>query len=157
MIPIRGLTIAGMTLLLDYVSKSYFIGKLLTPMPTTIPLLPFLKLEPAWNPGVSFGIFRDLGIHTPIPFIIMSLVISLGLLYWMIKTSSLYLHVAIGFIIGGALGNVLDRIFYDAVFDFIALFYKNYTWPNFNVADMAIVLGCFMLIIDGVFFKRESV
>ncbi len=157
MISFRGLFVAAVTLLLDYVSKTYFIGKLLTPFPTTIDLLPFLKLEPAWNPGVSFGILRDLGIHSPLPFIVLSLVITGALLFWMTKTTSAYLHIAIGFIIGGALGNVLDRILYDAVFDFIALYYNQFTWPNFNIADAAIVGGCFMLIVDGVFLKREAI
>ena len=149
--------IAAGVLLLDYLSKTFLIEKLLFPTPTTITLLPFLKLEPAWNHGVSFGIFRDLGIHSPLPFIIMSLAITGGLLYWLFKTQRLYLHIALGLIMGGALGNVLDRIFYDAVFDFIALHYNHYTWPNFNVADIAIVFGCFMLLVDGLILQRESI
>ena len=111
-------------------------------------IAPFFHLTPVWNYGVSFGMFQTdsaTGAHVLIG---VALLITTIMAYVLWRTADRYLQIAIGFIIGGALGNVIDRFRFGAVVDFFDFHLNGYHWPAFNVADAAITLGVILIIID---------
>ncbi len=117
-------------------------------------LLPFLNLTHVWNRGVSFGLFNN--DHSAAWLLIaLSLVITTFFLHWLRKVDHKKLALAIGAVIGGALGNVIDRIRFDAVVDFIDFHIGNWHYPAFNVADSAIVLGIAYIVLDSLFFEPK--
>ncbi len=104
------------------------------------------NLIKVWNTGVSFSMFDDYGNFGRILLCIMSLTVCTFLLHWMIKEKHPLKVIALGLIIGGALGNVADRIRYGAVLDFLDFHIGAYHWPAFNLADTFICVGACLLI-----------
>jgi len=109
-------------------------------------LMPSLNLILVWNKGISFGMFG--GSDLSIIFAVMSVIISLGLLCWLLVAKDKFVIISLSMIIGGAMGNVIDRLRFGAVVDFIDFYIGSYHWPAFNFADSCIVVGaCIMLFI----------
>ena len=109
----------------------------------------------AWNRGVSFGMFGDGGV--PAWALALVSLASAGFLAWqMLRSTSRKGVIGFALIIGGALGNVIDRGAYGAVVDFILLHYERYSWPIFNIADTAITIGVFLILIDSLWSKSAS-
>lgn len=121
-----------------------------------IVLAPFLNLVMVWNQGVSFGIAASDASFMPLVFIGLSLAISLFMLVWLALSVVRWQAVALTFVIGGALGNIMDRIRFGAVADFIDFHVAKYHWPAFNVADSSIVLGAGILLVGTLFFEEET-
>lgn len=120
-------------------------------------ILPFFNLVHVWNRGVSFGIFNH--DHSGAWILAgMALLITALFLVWLWKADHKPMALAIGAVIGGALGNVIDRIRFGAVVDFLDFHAFGWHYPAFNVADCAVVLGIAYIILDGLFFepKRKS-
>jgi signal peptidase II len=113
----------------------------------------FLKLVLTCNSGVSFGLFNRTGINAIVFTIAAAAVIAL-LLVWLSRAQSGLLAVAIGLVIGGALGNVIDRLRFGGVIDFLYFHAGAWYWPAFNIADSAICLGVAAMLIDGFWFHR---
>ena len=109
------------------------------------PLAGFLNLVFVWNPGVSFGIFS--AAQMPLLLVVAALAIAAVLLVLLFRAEGCFAAAAYGLIIGGALGNVLDRARFGAVLDFIDVHVKQYHWPAFNIADSSICLGAGLLIL----------
>jgi signal peptidase II len=107
----------------------------------------------AWNEGINFGLFANSSEMMRIILIIISILICIGILFWAIKQRSFFLLFCASAIIGGALGNVLDRVIYGAVADFLNItccgLYNPY---SFNIADISIFLG----VIGIIFFPTEK-
>ncbi len=117
-------------------------------------ILPVFNLVHVWNRGVSFGLFNHE--HSGAWLLsLLSLAITAFFLRWLWKTDHKPLAVAIGCVIGGALGNVIDRIRFQAVVDFLDFHWGDWHYPAFNVADSAIVLGIAYIILDGLFFEPK--
>lgn len=116
----------------------------------------FFNLVMVWNHGISFGMFQS---GTPWPLIVMALVISSGFVVWMMRSSAWTQIVPLALVVGGALGNVIDRFRFGAVADFFDLHVMGWHYPAFNIADSAITIGIALLLIDGVFWepKRQKV
>ena len=160
-----GLGIAAIILILDQLSK-YWVINFLMPLdaqgvvpfyiPYSVPVLPFFDLVMVWNRGVSFGLFNNDSAWNPIILSILSVTITLILLVWMKKAGDRFLRGALGLIIGGAIGNMIDRLRFGAVADFIDLHAFGYHWPAFNIADSAICVGAAMLFIHALFAERFS-
>jgi signal peptidase II len=149
MIPARaGLLALLLTLVVDQASKLglYFGTDLVLTQPWR--LAPFVDFVVVWNRGVSYGLFQQEGGLGRWFLVILSLVAALGLGIWMRRAGSRLLAVALGLIVGGALGNAVDRVAYGAVFDFVHLHAGRWSWYVFNVADAAIVAGVIGLILD---------
>ncbi|KAA0121457.1 signal peptidase II [Methylobacterium sp. P1-11] len=149
MTPFRaGLTALVLTLVLDQATKLglYFGTDLVLTQPWQ--LAPFADLVVVWNRGVSYGLFQQEGGLGRWLLVALSLVAAIGLGIWMRRASSRLLAVALGLIVGGALGNAIDRTAYGAVFDFVHLHAGGWSWYVFNVADAAIVAGVIGLILD---------
>ncbi|WP_375275511.1 signal peptidase II [Methylorubrum thiocyanatum] len=149
MSPFRsGLIAALATLVLDQASKLglYFGTDLVMTQPWR--LAPFADFVVVWNRGVSYGMFQQEGGLGRWLLVAVSLAAALGLSLWMRRAGSRLLAVALGLIVGGALGNAIDRAAYGAVFDFVHLHAGGWSWYVFNVADAAIVAGVVGLLID---------
>jgi signal peptidase II len=121
----------------------------------------FLNLVMVWNTGISFGMFSD---NTSLEgnkglalvFIALSLVISLTLIVWLALARSRLLALSISLIVGGAIGNVIDRVRFGAVADFVDLHVSGYHWPAFNLADSCIAIGALFLVIDTLVSKDKG-
>lgn len=120
------------------------------------PITSFLNIVMVWNPGVSFGLMQTNTVYVFWALTAMALAVSLGFLVWLWRDPRPVRGVTVGLIVGGALGNVLDRIRYDAVIDFIDVYAGKYHWPAFNVADSAIVVGVVILLIETIFFSKDN-
>jgi len=119
-------------------------------------LTSFLNFVTAWNPGVAFSFFDEGGTQGKWMLIIVSLAVCLILLRWLNRADNWLTGIGIGLIVGGALGNVIDRFRFSAVFDFIDFYIGEYHWPAFNLADSAITIGVACLILDGLFPKDKG-
>ncbi|MEZ5648218.1 MAG: signal peptidase II [Alphaproteobacteria bacterium] len=148
-------SVAGAILALDQVSKWLILDYFQT-RPRVIPLAPFLNLVLVFNPGISFGLFNNYNILGPYAFILASVLIVGGLGVWAVKTVESPTRILLALIIGGALGNVLDRIRFGAVIDFLDLYSFGYHWPAFNMADSAITIGVLGLILNNLFPRAGS-
>lgn len=116
----------------------------------TIELLPFLALRKAYNEGAAFSFLSDASGWQRWFFIVLALVVIVILLVWLLRLprEEWQVRLALVLIIGGAAGNVIDRIIYGHVVDFIDVFYGSWHWPTFNVADSAITVGAALLLLD---------
>ena len=155
---ILGLLIAGCVGFLDLYSKILifnFLDNLVLSGQSQYPQLAitsFFNLVQVWNKGVSFGMFNKL---TNGKYIILAvnLMILIILLVWLYKNQIIYLTWAIALIIGGAIGNIIDRILNDSVADFLDFYIGKYHWPAFNLADSAVFLGVALLLLENYFVK----
>jgi signal peptidase II len=142
---LRYLAIATIILLLDQLSKWSALSNLQLGIPE--PVLPFMNWLLLFNPGAAFSFLAQSSGWQRWFFTIVGLVACVYIL-WLLRKSlnDKMLCVALSLILGGALGNVLDRIMYGAVVDFIDLHYANWHWPAFNIADSAICIGAALII-----------
>lgn len=150
-----GLIIATIVIALDQLSKYYVYSVILEDI-NYIAVTSFFNLIKAWNKGVSFSMFDNHGIIGVICLSAFAIIIVLFLLYLLFKEKSRCLQAAYGLIIGGAIGNVIDRIRLGAVFDFIDVYVGSYHWPAFNVADSCIFIGAFTIIIHSFLIKKDA-
>lgn len=149
-----GLCVAIVVILVDQLSK-YFVYRVMLADIEGIVVAPFFNIIKAWNTGISFSMFNNSGSLGVFLLSAASLIIVAFLVNWLRKEKTRYTQIAIGFIIGGAIGNVIDRITLGAVFDFLDAHAFGYHWPTFNVADSFICIGAFMIIFHSFFSKKE--
>ena len=125
----------------------------------SLSIMPGLNITYVHNTGAAFSFLSDAGGWQRWFFIILSSAISLVLVFWLKNhpSTGLWLAIALALILGGALGNLIDRLLLGYVIDFIDIFYKKWHWPAFNVADSAISIGVIMLIIDSFWFDHAEV
>jgi signal peptidase II len=121
-----------------------------------VQITPFLDLVMAWNKGISYGLLSQDSTAGLMALVAFSLVVIVVLAFWMVRQESRIISVAIGLIIGGALGNVVDRMVHGAVADFFLLHWSGFNWYVFNIADMAIVAGALILVYDALFSNQMS-
>lgn len=149
-----GLALAAVILALDQASKWWILDLLGVP-PHPIVVTSFFNLVLTWNQGVSFGLFGG-GAVPPLVLSLLSILIVGFLVGWLRKAQLTLTKVAIGSVIGGAIGNVIDRFIHGAVVDFLDVHIGEYHWPAFNVADSAIVVGVAMLLLESLFVRRDA-
>ncbi len=152
---VRGLIVAAAVLVLDQLSKWVILNWVMAP-PRTIALTPFFDLVLSWNTGISFGLFGGGPEAGRWLFIGLGCVIIAVLLVWMARSTRGLLVFAIGLIVGGAVGNIVDRLRFGAVADFLYFHYREYGFPAFNLADSAISIGVALILIDSLFVDRRS-
>lgn len=134
---------AGAALALDQASKSVALAALQPHVPMDV--TPFLALRLGFNTGVSFGMFATDANTFRLPLIVLTLVIIVALSVMAMRASALE-RVALSAVIGGAAGNLTDRIWRGRVTDFIDLHVAGWHWPTFNLADTVITLGVMTLL-----------
>lgn len=143
-------SIAGVALLsiaLDQLSKWYLLFVVGMPHRPPIVVTEFFSLVMVWNKGVSFGMFNHPERAMPMVLVGVAVVISAILLRLALKTSLRWERIGYAMVIGGALGNVIDRFRYGAVADFFYFHIGALGWPAFNIADASIFLGVCILLI----------
>ena len=136
-----------MAIILDQMTKWWILTSVMTP-PQRVPVTGFFDLVLVYNRGVSFGLFGGAPSWVTAALIIFAILLSVALCIWMWRADSLLLGTALGFVVGGAIGNVIDRLLHGAVVDFLDFHAAGYHWPAFNVADSAITIGVVFLILD---------
>ena len=121
-----------------------------------VPLMPLFNFTLVYNEGAAFSFLSDAGGWQRWFFILLSLSISVVLVFWLrkLKPQQKLQTVSIALILGGAIGNLIDRSLYGHVIDFIDVYYDIHHWPAFNIADSAIFVGALLLIIDS--FKNHE-
>jgi signal peptidase II len=149
------LLLSSVVILFDQITKLYFNQHL--QLGQSIELLPVLNWTLAYNYGAAFSFLHDAGGWQRWFFAIIAIVVSTGLSIWLLKLDhkAKFLSFAIALLLGGAIGNVYDRIAYGYVIDFIHVYYQTWHFPIFNVADCAISIGAAMLIIDSLFLEQK--
>lgn len=139
----------GVLIVVDQAVKQVMLALVFDP-PQILEVTGFFNLVPVWNTGVSFGFFGDSGTSRWI-LVAVALVIVVILFVWLARAGAGMVAIALVMVIGGALGNVLDRVFYGAVIDFFDIHAFGFHWPAFNIADATIVIGTALLLYDGLF------
>ena len=159
-----GLTISALVFVVDQITKLIILGPLqFSPIGCReggygcrfIELTPFFDLQMVWNRGVSFGLLRANEDLARWGLVALSFLISGVFLWWLRGAERKVTAVALGLVIGGALGNVVDRIRFGAVADFLDFNGVCFPWV-FNVADAAITVGAILLAVDMVFFTETE-
>jgi signal peptidase II len=146
-----GLVAATAALIADQGSKFallYGLGFLHMAPTQSVSLLPFFNLVMVWNPGISYGLFPASSIVGTAILALVSTAAIAGLGYWLWGMTSLSLAIGVGLVIGGALGNLIDRLVYGRVADFFHLYSFGYDFYVFNVADVAITFGAVAIIYE---------
>ena len=146
-----GLMVAALALIADQASKNlllYGFGfREMRPF-ERVDVLPFFDLVMVWNRGVSYGLLQADGPLGTVLLTLFSLAAVVALTWWLFRSEEKLLAAGLGLLIGGALGNVIDRILYGAVADFFHFYAWGWDWYVFNVADAAITIGVIMLLAD---------
>jgi signal peptidase II len=159
MTPARaGLIVAAASLAADQLSKNWLLYGLdfrSLGSAARIAVLPFFDMVMVWNPGISYGLFPAGSRIATILLIVLSLVAVAALSWWLAKAERVILAVGLGLVIGGALGNVIDRAIYGAVADFFHFYAFGHDWYVFNVADAAITVGVVVLLLEA-FVRPEK-
>jgi signal peptidase II len=154
---VRGLAAAVVVAVLDQLSKAavlgFFAGRAFGAHER---ITPFFNLVLTYNRGMSFGLFNNGAGVNALLFSLVAASIIAVLVYWLSRVDSPFLAVAIGLVIGGAIGNVIDRVRFGAVVDFLDFYLGSWHWPAFNLADSAICIGVAAMLLDGLLLRREA-
>jgi len=155
--PTAGIAVAVVSLILDQLTKYIMVERVLRPKGVTetpyftdrvIEVLPFFNLRLSWNMGISFSMFNSGETTTWALLLAVQIIITIGLLFWLRTLDRPLLHIASGLIIGGALGNIIDRALYGGVADFLDFYWQSWHFPTFNVADTCISVGAGLWLLD---------
>ncbi len=157
----KWLWLSLLTVVLDQLTKIIAETELLLHQPVAV--FPGFNLTLMYNKGAAFSFLSDAGGWQRILFVTLSTVISIFLLFWLKQITqdskqkhNHLLQIAIAFILGGAIGNLIDRAATGAVVDFIQVYYSTYYFPTFNIADSAITVGAGLLILDMLLETRRG-
>ena len=142
-----GLSIGFVVLALDHITKAWALNRLFFP-PDRIEVLSILNFVPVWNRGVSFGLLASDSPYTPWLLGGFALAVSVAMVFWMTRATTHWLVIGLGLIVGGAVGNAIDRALHGAVVDFIDVHWADLHWPAFNIADAAISIGVGFILLD---------
>jgi signal peptidase II len=151
---LKWLWLSLLVILLDQGTKYLAVNELQLYEPVAV--LPFFNFTLAYNSGAAFSFLADAGGWQRWFFVALALAISAGLVVWLyrLRANVWGEAVAITLILGGALGNVIDRLWHGHVIDFIDVYYQNWHWPAFNVADSAITVGAVLLVLQSFWVKQ---
>jgi len=150
-----GLVLAAIVVILDQVSKLWIVDRL-TASGASLHIADFFDIVLVRNRGVSFGLFNNDAAINGILFSLLAAVIVAILLVWLRRAPGSLLPAAIGLVVGGAIGNVIDRLRLGSVVDFLDFHLGAWHWPAFNLADAAICIGVGLMVIDGLLGRREA-
>jgi signal peptidase II len=145
---LRWLWLTTAVIVLDQVTKQIAQAALIPYEP--IPIAPSFNLSLMYNTGAAFSILADAGGWQRWFFVVLSATVSCFLVAWMsrLHRNERLLAIALALILGGAIGNLIDRIFFGYVIDFIQVYYASWYWPAFNIADSAITVGATLLVVS---------
>lgn len=145
--PFAGVGLAITVCLLDQLSKWVVLNHIMVP-PHSRPVTSFLNIVLAWNRGISFGLLSSNRPYSPWIFATVAFVFSGVLLLWIWRAETKTMALAFGAVLGGAIGNLADRLRFGAVTDFLDFHAYGYHWYTFNIADAAIVGGVAFILLE---------
>lgn len=148
-----GLLLATAWFALDHGTKWWIREKVMNP-PRDVPVTGFFNIVLGHNTGVSFGMLGGAGVP-PWALSLLAMAIATGLIVWLGRTRDTLVATALGLLIGGALSNGIDRLRNGAVTDFLDFHIAGWHWPAFNMADVGVVCGAALLLLDS-FVSRET-
>lgn len=150
---LKWLWLSIVVIALDQITKALASAHLVLHEP--VPVLPLFNLTLMHNSGAAFSFLAQAGGWQRWFFVAVAVAVSVALTWWLrqLQRNQLWLAVALALVLGGALGNVWDRITLGYVVDFVDIYYGAWHWPAFNIADSAISVGAIMLLVDA--FRGE--
>lgn len=148
--------LSALIIIADQITKYAASSMLLMHEPVAI--LPFFNFTLMHNTGAAFSFLADQGGWQRWFFAVLALGVSIVLAVWLyrLKAHEKRLALALSLVLGGAIGNLIDRVYYGYVIDFIDVYYNSSHWPAFNIADSAISIGAVMLVMDTFRNKEKS-
>ncbi|MCU7933248.1 MAG: signal peptidase II [Candidatus Thiodiazotropha sp. (ex Dulcina madagascariensis)] len=151
------LSLSALVILIDQVTKQFAESVLTLYEPVYV--LPFFDFTLLYNKGAAFSFLSNQGGWQRWFFIVMAIGVTLVLIAWLwrLTRQEKWTAVALSLIIGGAIGNVIDRILFGQVIDFIHLHYQEHYWPAFNIADSAITVGVAIMLFDALILSKKRV
>lgn len=149
-------TLCVSLVVLDQFSKYWVQGWLASSNGHPISLTMFLDIVLVRNQGIAYGLFQQEHYLGVLLLVALSLVIVVGLSVWIYRGTTLFRSVALAMICGGALGNLIDRAYHGYVIDFILFHVGRFSWYVFNVADVAVVVGVILLLVEDHLFHRNE-
>lgn len=152
---LRWLWLSLVMLILDQVTKQWAENTLTYGSPVEV--LPMLNWTLLYNEGAAFSFLADAGGWQRWFFSGLALIISAVIVVWLsrLKDDERWVAVSLSLILSGAIGNVIDRLLYGHVIDFIDVYYQQYHWPAFNIADSAITVGVVIMLLSAFFDGKE--
>ncbi|MDM8566547.1 signal peptidase II [Candidatus Halobeggiatoa sp. HSG11] len=153
---LRWIWISILVIILDQASKLWMDSYLSFNQPVNI--LPFFDLRLLYNTGAAWSFLADAGGWQRWFLAALAFGISIVLIVWLtrLERKQVWLAIALTLVLGGAVGNLIDRVIYGYVIDFIDIYYQQWHWPAFNIADSAISVGAVMLVIDAILEGRKE-
>jgi signal peptidase II len=154
---LKWLWLSGLMIVLDQASKWWMVSWL--SLYETVAVMPYFNLTMAHNYGAAFSFLAEAGGWQRWFFVGLAVIVSLVLIIWLakLKPAAKLEAISLSLILGGAIGNVIDRINYGYVVDFLDIYYGSYHWPAFNIADSAICIGAVLLVIDTFTHQEDQV
>ena len=150
-----GLGCAAIVIAVDQLSKWLILTEVMNP-PRVIEITGFLNLVLVSNKGVSFGLFSSDAVWAQPALASFAALVSILLVFWMRQAQHCFSAIFLGLVVGGALGNAIDRLLHEAVVDYLDFHVAGYHWPVFNIADSAITVGVIFIIAEGLFADRKK-
>ena len=153
---LRWLWLSIFVIILDQITKQLALHHLILNKPVLI--FPVFNLTLAFNKGAAFSFLASQGNLAVMLFSILAFVASIIILVCLAKLPGhkRWLACGLSLVFGGAIGNLMDRVYHGHVVDFIQLHIHHYYWPSFNIADTAISIGAIMILIDILFFSKKT-
>lgn len=148
--------ISALIIIVDQITK--YVASHMLIMHEPVAILPFFNFTLMHNTGAAFSFLADQGGWQRWFFAVLALGVSIVLAVWLtrLKAHETWLALALSLVLGGAIGNLIDRVYYGYVIDFIDVYYNTSHWPAFNIADSAICIGAVMMVIDTFRSKEKS-
>ncbi|MES2906446.1 MAG: signal peptidase II [Pseudomonadota bacterium] len=150
-----GVAVALIIFLIDQAFKNWLLYIYQLGARGRVEITPFFDLVLTWNKGISYGLFAQSALAGQYALAAFKILVSIGLFFWLARIRDSVLALSIGLIIGGALGNALDRVVHQGVADFFSLHFRDFYWYIFNIADIAIVGGVALLLFDSFFLSGK--
>ncbi len=153
---LKWIWLSVLVVVLDQLTKQLATAYLNYAEPVAV--MPLFNLTLMHNTGAAFSFLSQAGGWQRWFFAVIALVVSAGIIFWLKRLGhdKLWEALALALVMGGAIGNVVDRIIHGYVIDFLDFYYGAWHWPAFNVADIAIVVGAAILIIDSLWPRKQS-
>jgi signal peptidase II len=146
--------LSALVIVLDQATK--YLAETLLVMHQPVPVMPSFNFMLTYNTGAAFSFLAGAGGWQRWFFLGLGSLVSIGLIIWLrrLKPGEKWLAAALALILGGAIGNLIDRAWLGQVIDFIQLYYDRWYWPAFNIADSAITLGAALLVLDSLWSRN---
>ena len=154
---LKWLWLSGLVIMLDQATKLVADRLLTFHSPVTV-IPDFFNFTLAYNKGAAFSFLSDAGGWQRWFFTVLAVVVSVVLIFWIknLSRQERWTAAALALVLGGAIGNVIDRVIYGHVIDFIQWYYDSFYWPSFNIADSAISVGAAILIFQALFGPKTE-